>query len=204
MCICFSPPLCCRGLTQHLRPVGGGWTFIWCIDYSVGTKWKTVADSSLFCLPQWVFVTESHKVSRNELKWHNGNLPSCRCLCGNYTSDENNDCSQSITGTTPLFSLDHLIMVLPQISSGTGCWLGCISLPSLAPLCSCPQRPCTHPADWPGSHERDRRRDITYVCSLYSTLKEHWRRVILYSDTTKHKTALGRDKETEENFRNKT
>lgn len=37
----------------------------------------------------------------------------------------------------------------PQISSGTGCWRGCISPPSPGPPCSCPRRPCTLPADWP-------------------------------------------------------
>lgn len=37
----------------------------------------------------------------------------------------------------------------PQISSGTGCWRGCISPPSPQPPCSCPRRPCRRPADWP-------------------------------------------------------
>lgn len=45
----------------------------------------------------------------------------------------------------------------PQISSGTGCWLGCISLPSPAPPCSCPQTPCTRPAGWPEGKQKQRR-----------------------------------------------
>lgn len=49
----------------------------------------------------------------------------------------------------------------PQISSGTGCWLGCISPPSRAPPCSCPQRPCTLPAGWPGGTWEENKRHYT-------------------------------------------
>lgn len=40
-------------------------------------------------------------------------------------------------------------MSSPQRSSETGCWPGCISLLSPLPIYSCPQRLCTHRADWP-------------------------------------------------------
>lgn len=53
------------------------------------------------------------------------------------------------TFQTDIMSLVGVALDSPQISSGTGCWRGCISPPSPLPPCSCPQRPCRRPADWP-------------------------------------------------------
>lgn len=69
----------------------------------------------------------------------------------------------------------------PQISSGTGCWHGCISPLSPGPPCSCPRRPCTLPADWPmkaagckRTHEKELR-DIPhhYYKRIYQIKYDH-------------------------------
>lgn len=76
-------------------------------------------------------------------------------------------------------------MSSPQRSSETGCWPGCIFLPSPLPFYSCPQRLCTHRADWP----KKQAAKICVKCStITQTERERWR----YEKTREEEEKIGR------------
>lgn len=78
-------------------------------------------------------------------------------------------------------------MSSPQRSSETGCWPGCISLLSPLPLYSCPQKLCTHRADWP----RIQAAETTVKCST-NTQTERERKVMVCGNHREEEKIHGR------------